>query len=189
MVLAFRNDVVVLLGHGADEHQGAAVADAVRSIADPTSELVVLRGTFDGAWWEGDELDPAACAALCAHLDAAVELLTAPLLVVGFSQGAAAALAWLVGPDRTTEVAALAAVAGFVPPGVSVDGEGAVDRPPVLLVIPEDDVVVDPFLGGRAARLLHRRGHPTTQVEIAGGHAWSPAVTEAARAWWGSLRG
>ena len=49
-------DVVVLLGHNADEHQGATVADAVRAAVGPAGTMTALRGVYGGSWWPDDEL-------------------------------------------------------------------------------------------------------------------------------------
>ncbi len=128
-------------------------------------------------WWDGDNVQDPSPEALATALDALANQLartTEPVVLVGFSQGAAAALEMALHPPSTPcpPIAAVVAVAGFLatPPAVTLDA------PPVLFVHPTDDGVVDIFLAERATRLLGQRGVDATLEEIEGDHEWSNAV-------------
>lgn len=179
--------VVFLGGHGSTAAARAAVESslrhalpgvAVRSLGGP-----VALGDGASAWWS-DELEADAWPALVALLDSAVGALglaDTPIVVAGFSQGGAAALAWASAPGRRQPLAAVVCVAGFLPGAV---GAGApVLAPPVLVVIPEVDEVVDPFLGGVAARALAKAGFAVTPLEVEGGHEWTPLISAAVAGW------
>ena len=137
------------------------------------------------AWWngsDGEEPHPAEVEAIIDTIDA--QLASArtdatPMLLAGFSQGAAAALlyALLRRPDHC-EIAAVVAVAGFLPIGPSHPGitDPTTRDTRILLLHPTDDEVVDIFLGQRASRLLTTAGFDVTFDEIAGGHEWSNSV-------------
>lgn len=98
-----------------------------------------------------------------------------PVVLIGFSQGAAAALTYaLLSTQMNLRLAAVVCVAGFLP----FDIENTVPPAgvPVLFVHPADDETVDPFLGERASRLLSKAGHQTSFQEVEGGHEWSDRV-------------
>jgi Phospholipase/Carboxylesterase len=122
--------------------------------------------------------------------------------IVGFSQGAAAALSWLLHDPRQTTVSTLIAVAGFLPDlaeaqlrdlaaqafecGTTglVDSESALPSRKstvhIHLVHLSDDEVVDAMVSERASRQLSKAGFKVTDHYIEGRHAWSPALTDLA---------
>ena len=128
------------------------------------------------SWWTDETGHDTTPEAMDAALDALIAQLpdsTDPVVLVGFSQGAAVALGLaLLRPSAVPPVAAVVAVAGFLafPP------DRITGRPPVLFVHPTDDAVVDVFLAQRAARVLTRHGIHSKLAEIAGDHSWSSDV-------------
>lgn len=156
--------LVVLHGHGDDP---AALVPR-RNELDPHGRWTVVVPTgpvrlADGspAWFdEGDAADVArlrhavtgAIGAGAAAAGAAPE----DVVVVGWSQGGAVALALAAWPEGPT-VAAVAAVAGWLP---GFEGVTWAARPglPVLVVHGEDDEVVPLPMGRSAARHLERSG-------------------------------
>lgn len=128
------------------------------------------------SWWTDETGHDPTPEALDAALDALIAQLpdsTDPVVLVGFSQGAAVALGLaLLRPSAVPPVAAVVAVAGFLAfPPTMITG-----RPAVLFVHPTDDAVVDVFLAERAARVLTRHGIQCVLTEIAGDHSWSSEV-------------
>jgi predicted esterase len=104
--------------------------------------------------------------------------------VVGFSQGAAAALSWLLDSERQISISMIVAVAGFLP-----DLAEQVLRDQALLnqVLPAvqihavhlgDDEVVDALVSERASRLLSKAGFMVTDHYVDGPHSWSPRLTD-----------
>lgn len=188
-----RTTVVVLHGHG--DHP-AGLTDRVRDLHAVRAHGVDVRsessphGPDDAPEWFGhdhhgaphrDELD-----ASLAHLDAAVGALAAhgPVVVVGYSQGAALALTWVLWPGRVSALpAALAALAGFLPPGdLDLDPARAAGLR-LLALHGEDDEVVPLPLGRSVARLAERHGADVRFVETPGGHEVSDVMLRELDAW------
>ena len=106
--------------------------------------------------------------------------------VVGFSQGAAAALSWLLDGSRQTPVKTIIAVAGFLPDLAeqqlrerSVGRESSSAEPVHIHAVHlGDDEVVDAMVSERASRQLAKAGFTVTDHHVDGPHAWSPALTD-----------
>ena len=182
--------ILLLGGHGSTASARAAVQEAMRAAMGPDAVLHSVGGTVDVpggvAWWEGD-LSASDWPALVVLLDgaaAAFGLGDTAIVVAGFSQGGAAALAWAAASARAQPLAGVVCVAGFLPACIATAlAADAPVLPPVLVVITEDDEVVDPFLGGIAARTLRRAGAVVADVAVEAGHEWTPAVTTAVVDW------
>ncbi len=188
--------ILLLGGHGSTASARAVVEGALRAAMGPDAVLHSVGGTVDVpggvAWWEGD-LSESGWPALVSMLDAAAagfELGGSAIVVAGFSQGGAAALAWAAASTREQPLAGVVCVAGFLPGCVAAAlAADAPELPPALMVITEDDEVVDPFLGGIAARTLRRAGAVVADVAVAAGHEWTPAVTTTVVGWVATLAG
>ena len=203
--------LLLLGGHGSTEAARATVERSVRAHVGPVGSVRVVSwggpeavSSGGTAWWAdgipvdgaadaddssggdaGGELSADSWRALVAGLDArfaaaALEngLGSRPLVVAGFSQGGAAALAWACAPERATAIAGVVSVAGFLPSCVT-----PIAAPPTLIIVTEDDEVVDPFLGRRAARLLRNAGTDVTVCPVDAGHEWTDAASAALAAW------
>lgn len=188
-----RTTLVVLHGHG--DHP-AALTTRVRDLPAVRAHGVEVlaeaspHGPDDAPAWFGhdrhgaphrDELH-----ASLAHLDAAVGALAAagPVVVVGYSQGAALALTWALWPGRVSALpAALAVLAGFLPPG-DLDLDPARAAGLALLALHgEDDEIVPLPLGRSVARLAERNGADVRFVETPGGHEVSDAMLRELDTW------
>lgn len=132
--------------------------------------------------------------------DLGIETFAAEVSVVGFSQGAAAALTWLLDPLRQTTVATVVAVAGFLPDlveaqlrdlksaGSNDDLDSSMPNtiPSTMLsahihmVHLSDDEIVDALVSKRAARQLRSAGFTVTDHHLDGAHAWSATLTSLA---------
>lgn len=188
-----RRLLVVLHGHG-DDPAGMA-AHAERLDPDRRWTVAVPRGPVtlpDGspAWFDvGDEADARRLLDhLAAVLDEAAEICGVPAaeaVVLGYSQGAAAALT-LVAGEGAPEVAAVAGIAGWLP---TLDGVAWAPRASsaVLLVHGADDEVVPLPLGRSAARFLERAGVAVTWRELDAGHVVTPAMLDEVGTWLASL--
>ena len=190
--------ILLLGGHGSTAAARRAVEGTLRLALGPAAELHSIGGPVEVAgegpgglaWWDGD-LAEDDWPVLVALLDAAAADLgigDRPIVVAGFSQGGAAALAWAAAPWRTQPLAGVACVAGFLPGCVASALSSAPTAdppvlPPALIVITEDDEVVDPFLGGMAARTFRRAGAVVTDVEVDAGHEWTADATAALVDW------
>ena len=181
--------LVLLHGHGDDPgllatRRPELDPQATWTVAVPTGPVVLPDGA--PAWF--DDGSPADADRLRAALGAALTEAgrasgtdPATAVVVGWSQGAAAALT-LATAEGWPRVAAVAAVAGWLPtlddvawspdPGATVLGVHGVD----------DEVV--PLPAGRAAaRLLARAGAAVTWTEHDAGHELTPAMLADVAAW------
>jgi Phospholipase/Carboxylesterase len=105
--------------------------------------------------------------------------------VAGFSQGAAAALSWLIDARRQTMVSTVVAVAGFLDDLTEAQlrerpaEDGASERTShIHMVHLSDDEVVDAMVSERASRLLAKAGFTVTDHHVDGSHTWSAAVTD-----------
>ena len=167
--------------HGFGGHPDSYDLESLRRGVGSTS-VVRARGpvtTESGfGWWDGEDQDPSpdTLANAIAAVRDQLPQTTDPLVLVGFSQGGAAALeaGLLAAHGFVAPVAAVVAVAGFLvsPP------DDIRNPPPVLFVHPTDDSVVDVFLAERATRLLTRHGVDASFVEVPGDHAWSNAIVD-----------
>lgn len=130
--------------------------------------------------------------------DRGIDPFPALVSVVGFSQGAAAALTWLLDPLRQTTVATVVAVAGFLPDLVeaqlrdlksagsndNLDSSMPNTMPSTMLsahihmVHLSDDEIVDALVSKRASRQLRSAGFIVTEHHVDGTHAWSAELTD-----------
>lgn len=136
-------------------------------------------------------VEPAELDASVTRVGTLVEQLRAdgrPVVVAGFSQGAALALA--LGRSGV-QADAVVGVCGFLP---ELDGPGPVAsfrppvhsgprQPPTLLLAGADDDVVPAFLSEDAAAVLAAGGAPVTGAVLPGGHEVGPAAADRARSW------
>lgn len=182
--------LIYLHGHDDDPQAGA---ELVRSIAGPTWNVVLPAGPVDTgagrrAWWRSDDdgapVDDDVAVAV-ALVDAEVRRHAAgpPVLLGGFSQGGALALALALRaqpPDDLADALAGAfAVGAWLPDlvGLETDVDRAAQRElPVLIAHGDDDEAVPIMLGRSAARLLDRRGVPATFHALDAGHVLAPFV-------------
>lgn len=178
-----RGRLVVLHGHG-DEPSAirswASEMAGEETLCLPPGPLEVPGGGL--AWFDAGE--PGDLERLVAELDAG--LLATPGqtrsdVVVGWSQGAAAGLAYTMRPDAP-EVVGVVVLAGWLP---ELDGMTWVVRPhlPVLVVHGSDDEVVPVQAGKSAARVLERWGADVTWHEIPGGHTVSVEMVRVVKDW------
>jgi len=152
------------------------------------------RGPF---WYDVDEdgPDPVALGAaigaidtLCASIITETGVTDDDLVVAGFSQGGAIALAHLVDPTSHVRPTAVATLAGYLPtrdPAL-IDLQRADDRR-VLFAHGRDDELVEPLRGRSAARAVHRAGGIVTWNEVEGGHRFDGPLTDALGAWLGAI--
>lgn len=116
---------------------------------------------------------------------------SAGAVVVGYSQGAATALALTLRRGATWRPAAVAGVAAWLPhePGLELAFAEAAGATRVLLVHGEDDEVVPIMQGRGVRRVLERHGVEVTWVEHAGGHGLEePRALAALDRWLTGLR-
>jgi phospholipase/carboxylesterase len=180
--------LVLLHGHDDDPATTRTVA---RAMGGAGWEVVVPQGpvTTNGArraWWRNDDdgapID-ADVADAVAIVDDVVRAVAggAPVLLGGFSQGGALALALAlragVPDDLGGTLAGAFAVGSWLPDlaGLEPDvARAAGARLPVLIGHGADDEAVPLLLGRSAARLLHRSGVPVTYVQLDVGHELGP---------------
>lgn len=93
------------------------------------------------------------------------------IVLVGYSQGGAAALATMLDPTTGTPSRAVGVLSGYLAhrDDAFLDLTRAAHRS-VLMVHGSDDTMVDTIRGRSAARALHRHGASVTWVEARGGH-------------------
>lgn len=197
--------VVLLHGHDDDPDR---FADLAAGLVPPAASVVVPRGPLAtgggrAAWFESvdGEPDPDQVAQALGAVDEAVAAAgPEPVVLGGFSQGAALALLWLVGTrplpaghadTARTEtagtavgrIAGLFAIAGWIPDVAGVDLDlGRAAGTPVLVGHGEDDEVVPAPLGRGAARALERHAADVTRAERPVGHSLEPFLPDL-RAW------
>lgn len=99
-----------------------------------------------------------------------------PVVVAGFSQGAAMALA-------LGDLPGLVGVIGVCPFAAETDGLDLSAGPPALLLPAADDDVVPAFLGEDLAAAMSEAGRRTTAATVAGGHAVGSEAVTHARSW------
>lgn len=186
--------LVALHGHG-DEPASARTWG--RHLLPPGWELVAPGAPRDDdgvrSWFPTGPrgVDPTALDAAAARVGTLVEQLRAdgrPVVVAGFSQGAALALVLGRGGVQPDAVVALC---GFLPEIGRAD-TAATTHPPVrsgprrpatLVLSGAEDEVVPSFLGEDAAAVLAAEGVPVTGAVLPGGHEVGPATADRARAW------
>ena len=186
-----------MLLHGHDDDP-AARRGAAEAMAPVAWDVVVPDGpvaTADGrrAWWRSDDDG----APFPADVDAAIAVVdetvarcagVTPVVLAGFSQGGALALALAVGdpaaaPDRAV-IAGVVAISAWLPDLAALPADltaFAGRRTPVLVAHGGDDDDVPLLLGRSAARLLDRHGVPTSFVTLDVGHVvepFAPAVLD-----------
>ncbi|OGO49228.1 MAG: hypothetical protein A2Z30_06070 [Chloroflexi bacterium RBG_16_64_43] len=128
----------------------------------------------------------------CAHIAALVDALRErghpahPLLIVGFSQGAAAGAAFAF--QHRPKLDGLALLAGFVP---HPSGPARVDQPlsglPTFVASGALDTTVPPEKAMQAIELLSKAGASLTTCDAPIAHKVSAQCVRALRAWAGSL--
>jgi predicted esterase len=109
------------------------------------------------------------------------------IVILGYSQGAATALALALGATTGWRPSAVVALAAWLPnePGLEWDLAGATRRGlRALLVHGAHDDVVPVEQGRSVERLLTRQGIDVTWLELDAGHALGP-LAHAAREWLG----
>jgi phospholipase/carboxylesterase len=148
-------------------------------------------------WYNVDENGPDSVAlaasltsidALCASLLAETGLSQDALVVAGFSQGGALALAHLVDPNSAVTPSAVAALASYLPSRDErlIDLSRASQRP-VLFAHGEDDQLVEPIRGRSASKAFHRAGALVTWSEVGGGHRFDTPLTSELATWLDAL--
>lgn len=189
--------------HGHDDDPRPFVAAAERLAAGGLDPIVPTGPVGTGprrSWWEGTpdgNPDPDQVRAALAAVDAIVDAIVAarftatatnadpaPVILAGFSQGAALALLWTLRAGApATSITALVAVAGWLPDVDGIDLDPAACRARrVLIAHGEGDDVVPLPLGRSVARLLERHQVDTTFIERPVGHELAPFV-DPVRAW------
>lgn len=166
---------------------------------DPTERwLVVAVEPLQSApggpfWYDVDENgpDPVALAAALLAIDALCTsvldetgLTEDDLVVAGFSQGGALALAHLIDPTSSVHPGAVAVLAGYLPSRDDdfIDLSRSAGRP-VLFAHGEDDELIEPIRGRSASKAVHRAGGAVTWAEVEGGHRFERPLTEVLAAW------
>lgn len=164
--------------HGHDDDPAAFAGrlepladDLGRTLVAPSGPVVTAHGR---AWFAslGDPVGPPLIETLDA-LEADARAAGDDVVVVGWSQGAATALALLLRSGASIRPAALVALAPFLPdePGMAWDVDRVADAATVVhLVHGADDEVVDAVQGRSVRRLLERAGVEVTWTEVAAGH-------------------
>jgi len=173
------------------------------ALFDPSEQWLVAvvepqhqsdRGPF---WYDVDDNgpDPVALAEAISGIDdLCISLLdqtgcTADNLVVaGFSQGGAIALAHLVDPTTIVQPSAVATLSGYLPSRDAslLDLSRARNRP-VLFVHGEDDELVEPIRGRSASKAVHRAGGLVSWHEVSGGHRFDEPLTSVLATWLDAL--
>lgn len=191
--------LVLLPGYGDRPERFIARVDDL----DPSNQwsVVVLEPRLPretGPYWYDVDADGPLTSELDGSVDAvrrelaALSSLTgidaASMVLVGFSQGGALAMALLLDPDHDPAPAAVAVLAGYLPHRAdsAVDLTRAEGRP-VLLAHGRDDELIEPLRGRSAARALQRAGAAVTWVETEGGHRFDDPLIAPLRAWLAAL--
>ena len=104
------------------------------------------------------------------------------LVIAGFSQGGALALASLLVPSFHPTPNAVAVLAGYLPDHDDIDLASAMGRP-VLVAHGRDDATVDTIRGRSAAKALDRSGAIVSWSEVDGDHRFGPDLLSPFRLW------
>lgn len=184
--------LVVLHGHGSSPAEAAGFAERI----DPGRELhhvtpvgtVAVPGGL--AWFDEHPASLRSAATTVAALLAGLaEDQRAPVVAVGYSQGAAALLAALLFPDvPPCRAAAVVCVSGFLPD--AAEWEWQLDRlagVPVLVQHGRADTVVPSFLSADLATLLGAAGASVTFDESDASHTPTDEMVATIRSWLGRV--
>jgi probable F420-dependent oxidoreductase len=183
------NGVLVAL-HGHGDEPGSA-REWGRGIAPPGWEVVAPGAPRSGkgprSWFDSGPRGVAAADMLAAvrRVGDVVERVREggrPVVVAGFSQGGAVALALAA---HGSEVDAVVALCAFLPEfDDPLPAPGAGHRPPPVMVVGgASDDEVPAFMGEDAAAHLRSEGLPVTSTTVAGGHEVSTAVKAVVSRW------
>ncbi|MCP4436287.1 MAG: TIGR03619 family F420-dependent LLM class oxidoreductase [Actinomycetia bacterium] len=168
--------LVVLHGH--DDDQASTRAWAQRLL--PRGWQVETPQAVGLSWFETGPrgADEATLARSVDQLEAVVARSAGrgPVVVAGFSQGAAMALA-------LGEVPGVEGVVALCPFLAESDDHDPTAGPPVLMLPAADDEVVPAFLGEDAAAALSAAGRAVTLETLPGAHAASEEAASRARTW------
>lgn len=171
----------LVLLHGFDSRP-ENLDDVVEAIHEalPAVVIRVLTGPVhlasgDWAWWNDDDESVATVTDALAWI--IPQLGPSPVVVAGFSQGAAVALG--VAFAGVSAVVGVGCVGGFVPDDLQPGSLAA----PLFIAHGRNDNVVDVFNAESLARRATRHGAAVTLALHDGGHAWTAEVTEAFVAW------
>ena len=109
---------------------------------------------------------------------------TSSIVLAGFSQGGALALATFLDPEGGPAPRAVAVVSGYLAArrDVSIELSRAADRP-VLFAHGEDDEVVETLRGRAAAKAMQRAGALVTWAPTSGGHRFGGELLDPVREW------
>lgn len=192
--------LVLLPGFGDRPEKFLARADDL----DPEERWTVVvfeprlrRDDRPGPYWydvdEGGPVEEELAAAVAAVRDglAALERAgtpTATVVLAGFSQGGALALATVLDPVGGPTPRAIAVVSGYLATRdpISVDLARTADRP-LLFAHGEDDDVVEALRGRAAAKAVQRGGALVTWASTPGGHRFDGALLVPVRDWLADL--
>lgn len=112
----------------------------------------------------------------------------ADVVLVGYSQGGATALATLLDPGAGPVPRAVASLAGYLPhrdePHLDLARAAGVA---VLVAHGRDDDMVEPLRGRSAGKVLTRAGADVTWAEVDGGHRLGPALVAPLARWLAGL--
>jgi predicted esterase len=148
-------------------------------------------------WYNVDENgpDPVALAsalraidALCTSILTEIGLSEDALVIAGFSQGGALALAHLVDPTSTVTPRAVAALASYLPSRDEdlIDLSRASQRP-ILFAHGKNDELIEPIRGRSASKAFHRADALVSWVEVDGGHRFDTPLIDELAAWLSAL--
>jgi phospholipase/carboxylesterase len=180
--------------HGHDDAPDPYLAQ-LPALLPPGFSAVVPRGPLQGegdtaGWFDRIDGEPnpvevgtalEAITAIVDHESARTGIPVDHIVLGGFSQGAAMALAWALRDDPPAPpIAGLMIISGWLPDvdGLSFDLGRAVGLP-IFVGHGDDDEVVPPPLGGSVARALTRQGALVTFFRHDGAHDAGPAISEA----------
>lgn len=195
-----RRMLVLLPGYG---DEPTTFTDHIATL-DPEGEwqVAVVRPPLDTpegpAWFRIDDDGPvaadiaAAVEHLCHTCTEAIERLGLDpddVVLAGYSQGGAMALAAASDPTTPVRPGAVAALAAYLPHRDTDQDTSLLEGRPVLVAHGADDEIVDALLGRSAARALERAGAAVTWVEVDGGHQLHPHLVGALRDWLRALPG
>jgi phospholipase/carboxylesterase len=109
------------------------------------------------------------------------------LVLGGFSQGGAMALAVALDPTVAARPGAVASLGAYLPHRDLDQNPALLAGRPVLVAHGADDEVVDALLGRSTAKALHRAGALVTWEEVPGGHVAAGPLLDALGGWLGAL--